>query len=382
MAQPAPLTDDIQERVELARAAQDTIRQVALELSAGLQEQIGLPDVENLQFNLMQLSLFLYGDINILRQTVYLSGYELARGFLGTESFLAIFLQRHSAQIDRSQPDDTEDEDDRPRRSKRTHPAVGRGEAEKKKALHRDNCECVISHSIDPDVAHIWPFVINNRLDRFQDTRRCLLHLATVFGHEFPNDLASLFTPTSMELAASDRAWNLISLNAHIRRCWGKAYFGLRWRGITGHRSIRNAEGEEILHAMVDVEWCWLPQETPDALSALLNNPAGGALAPRRRVRLDTDANVQSVVEVLENRHRQPPRFFSQNANIRDQHGRHIESGRVFSIQVEAAHVDEMKRCIVYAWLAARMAALSGAAEVPYDLDRTPPDDLILLLIP
>lgn len=43
--------------------------------------------------------------------------------------------------------------------------------------------------------------------------------------------LITLFAPRGGGLGASDKAWNMVSLNTQVHRYWSKGFFGLKWVG-------------------------------------------------------------------------------------------------------------------------------------------------------
>ncbi|MBE3041259.1 hypothetical protein IMZ48_01465, partial [Candidatus Bathyarchaeota archaeon] len=68
----------------------------------------------------------------------------------------------------------------------------------------------------------------------------------------------------------------------------------------------------------------------------------------------------------------------TKGAIARDENGRLIESGRLLTLKVEAKDLDKAKTVIDAQWLALRMAAVSGAAEVADELDKQPPPALLV----
>lgn len=93
MRRPDPLNDHIEERVEIARIAQGMIRQHWAEILPAQKEKLGVDANGNFQLNLMQASMFLCMDIEILRDLV-LTYHPVANSLASVESFLGICKRR------------------------------------------------------------------------------------------------------------------------------------------------------------------------------------------------------------------------------------------------------------------------------------------------
>lgn len=231
----------------------------------------------------------------------------------------------------------------------------------------RDNGECVFSQTCEPDVAHIWPFACNNTESRRENSLDCLLQLRVGMSMSLDYSLRGLFGEDSDELAPTDRAFNMITMCPQAHRYWSKAYFGLEWKGVV-------AEEPETYdtYTRFTVQWHWLPAHLPESFISQVSYQDTKKVDARRLVRLDSDTVVNSIVTALREATAEPYRLFtSKPASVRDGHGRQIESGRIFTLKVETKDLQNIKALIESAWLATRMAAFAGAAEEPYDLDRT-----------
>lgn len=105
-------------------------------------------------------------------------------------------------------------------------------------------------------------------------------------------------------------------------------------------------------------------------------------ITPKQLVRFGTPQDLYSLATLLENAFNEPhPRYSTKEAVLRDQHGRVIETGRIFSLKVDKRDLDKMKAAIDAQWLAIRMAAFSGAGEVAYNLDKECPLDYLIVLL-
>lgn len=168
----------------------------------------------------------------------------------------------------------------------------------------------------------------------------------------------------------------MLPINTQGHRWWRYAYFGLKYDGESGFVDRLNEKGElEMRYKTFTVEWYWLPEKTADAFTKNLTYATGAPKKDHRRlVRLETAEHLQSVSEGLQKSLVVNLASHStKGAKPRDENGRLIESGRNFTLRVDPIDFGNMKCCLQYAWLATRMASLSGAAEAPDDLDTTSP---------
>lgn len=179
-------------------------------------------------------------------------------------------------------------------------------------------------------------------------------------------------------LANSDEPFNMLTMNPQASRYWGKAYFGLEWHDVGETRTVVDPKtGKETKYTSFRVKWHWLAAKMPDSFASHLTSQTETTLKPRRLVRLETKKDVKSIEGSLAKVIRQPHHLFSaKNARLRDEHGRLIETGRIFTLRVESKDLEKTKGMIQAQWIAVRMAAFSEAGEVAYKLDRECPLDL------
>jgi hypothetical protein len=197
------------------------------------------------------------------------------------------------------------------------------------------------------------------------------------------NRIVDLITLADGELASSDRAWNMIPMRRDIHHHWGKAYFGLKW---VGEQTPRDEAGL----TNVKVQWHWLPSRLvdklpPDNLSKCLPVPKGQKPNDAKRlVNLD-DEDATGLIRQAMVRTIQEPNAVSRlatnvstsTATVRDQSGHLVQSGRIFTLKVEADDLHKTQTVIEAQWLALQIAALSGAGEVADDLDINPPPPML-----
>ncbi|KAL2752932.1 hypothetical protein ACRALDRAFT_1072723 [Sodiomyces alcalophilus JCM 7366] len=283
--QPAswPNLDELDERIELAKQFQDTIRA----------ESSDFKDSNTLlsfRLNLIQFSTFLCADLENLR-TIITDPISSPIGFYydiqNVESFVAKCIQRGDtkevvpvlgdmnfpsidpAQVDQlprssmtlgsasrtstrpkrkkvtisydhgtngSGNDDTQDDDGGVHEKKdptyqprlRVDGSVARNRTAADRARQRDGGLCVVSKSVEPDMCHIWPFASTARTTRRNSLRRTLSGVALLFSPTLRRELTGLLAPDSGEMAHSDQEFNRIALNPMIHRFWSKVFFGFK----------------------------------------------------------------------------------------------------------------------------------------------------------
>lgn len=197
------------------------------------------------------------------------------------------------------------------------------------------------------------------------------------------NRLLDLITPADGELASSDRAWNMIPMRRDIHHHWGKAYFGLKW---VGEQTPRDEAGLTT----VKVQWHWLPSRLvdnlpPADLPRCLPVPEGQKPNDAKRlVNLDDEDATGQIRQAMVRTIQEPnavsrlaTNVSASTATVRDPSGHLVQSGRIFTLKVQADDLDKTKTVIEAQWLALQMAALSGADEVADDLDINPPPSVL-----
>lgn len=81
---------------------------------------------------------------------------------------------------------------------------------------------CVVTKSVEQDVCHYWPFAANDTATYRDGLRGALLRSMLEFSEGMRVQLTTLFVPWNWELGASDKEWNMISLNTKLRRYWAR----------------------------------------------------------------------------------------------------------------------------------------------------------------
>ena len=193
--------------------------------------------------------------------------------------------------------------------------------------------------------------------------------------------LRDIIAPRHGELAASDKAFNLICLRQDLHEYWGKAHFGLKWIGNV-------SEPDQSGYKTFEVQWHWMPSRLVDRLSSRApdgNNTPGlidevkvNVPDMRRKVDLDTEEGRNAISRALigafeepnlDSRQPPPGSIGSPKVTVRDEDGHLIQSGRVFRLKVRAQDVEKTETLIKAQWLALKIAAIAGAGENADDLN-------------
>lgn len=243
-------------------------------------------------------------------------------------------------------------------------------------ALERDGRRCLITKSILPHVCHIFPFAINAKVADRNNIRHVIQ-----FSHWIPDDkrldLLDIFAPESGELAASDKEFNLLCFSAHIHTLWTKAFIGLKWTGVVseGMMETRRAARNQPEYMSYRVEWRVLPHIVAEAVGKRnrLIQPEGENYLPRRLVDIDSPGATESFKEALAeslDEDNIPP---TSQVTVMDNCGHLVETGRLLTFRARTEDLEKVKTLIEAQWLAIQMAAISGAAGAPDELQRKSP---------
>ncbi|KAM0326192.1 hypothetical protein ACHAQA_006789 [Verticillium albo-atrum] len=210
--------------------------------------------------------------------------------------------------------------------------------------------------------------------------------------------LRDILVPGSGELAASDKAYNMITMSTMLHRYWGQCYFALRYMGnetpikdsgpelppqVRSTRSSPQATaGSSTQTPMTkyteyDVQFVWMPKNIPDALGPLAR--AGSGPVYHRTFDLDSknaDQMTSSLRQALGNPRTEERRDRTegrQKKAVRDIHGRALESGHIITLKVATKDLPKVKALIEAQFVITKMGAFSGAGEAPEELNTEPP---------
>lgn len=167
-------------------------------------------------------------------------------------------------------------------------------------------------------------------------------------------------------------------MDPYVHVLWAKAFFGLKWHGVKGIEHTTDSQENEVEYTLFTVQWYWLPDQIPESLERYLEDPAQPTaqrlIRPRQLVRLGSDDELGALADSLRDSFAHAPaRHPTMYIKARDQQGRLVESGRIFTLKVETGDLARTKTLIDYRWLTVRMASMSGAAQAANDPGKAPP---------
>ncbi|KAF4509286.1 hypothetical protein G6O67_005555 [Ophiocordyceps sinensis] len=214
---------------------------------------------------------------------------------------------------------------------------VSRNARERLECLARDGGRCLITQVDNPEVCHIVPYSWTADEGNRIAVERALARPADIL---FPS--TAIHAPAMQELyranGSCDKSWNMLSLSPTLHSWWGKAYFGLEYRG-------RSPAMESKVAVTLRFRWLRTPKETsPQTLidvEDVLHNFSSSLVAkmqhdPKER---HTSAN-----------------FFDSNVPL--------SSGHLFYVCIDEADVDKFITVIKVQWALLQVAAMSAAAGI------------------
>ena len=267
------------------------------------------------------------------------------------------------------------------------------------KALERDGNVCVATNAMEPEVYHIWPFRVNDSYQHIRNSGRIIYEATLLLDADVWLKMENLLAPCH-ELAPSDKAFNMLSLSPQLHQYWQKAYFGLKWVGPveapldnlvegmvledrTGGNFVRekrrNSGSHEVDYTAKEfttyqVEWRWLAKEISDSLKGFATRPERARHEAAWTLDLRSDEAATRIEASLRATLNEASPVSTKGATALHAHtGRPIKSGDVITLRVESKDLDKVKTLIETQWIAVQMAAFSGAADAPDDLDGEAP---------
>ncbi|MBE3044930.1 hypothetical protein IMZ48_20695 [Candidatus Bathyarchaeota archaeon] len=192
----------------------------------------------------------------------------------------------------------------------------------------------------------------------------------------------------------------MLSLNPKLHWYWQKAYFGLKWvrpvevplndlvEGMvledrTGGSFVQEKRRNSGSHGVdytakeftaFQVEWRWLANEMSDSLKRFATRPEGARHEAAWTLDLRSDDAATRIEDSLRATLNETSPVSTKRATALHAHtGRPIESGDIITLRVESKDLDKVKTLIEAQWIAVQMAAFSGAADAPDDLDGEAP---------
>jgi hypothetical protein len=233
-------------------------------------------------------------------------------------------------------------------------------QADKRKGL--DNYRCIITKQEFPDACHIIGYSVN-KSERNRARLEAWLPMATRFFFsenlvQICSDVRHVFTSS---VGASDRAWNMLSLNPTLHDWWTRGCFGLKWLGST---TLLSADPDEI--ATIRLQFQWMMWRVRPVGAKKPNTDLGRTVEDIQAAfpEYSTSATPHCGNAAL-------PDPNPLIAMCRPATGWNIENGEVFEVQVQQKHMMKMKLAVNLQWAFVQLIAMAGGADAMDDL----PDD-------
>lgn len=129
-----------------------------------------------------------------------------------------------------------------------------RNEAQANKRKELDGHRCILTKQQFPHACHIVGYAANNTEESRASLDQWLPMAVQFFFTEnlgqISSDVRHIF---SSSVGASDRKWNMLSLNPTLHDWWSRGCFGLKWIGLAA--TPRSADPEEIQTVLLQFEW-------------------------------------------------------------------------------------------------------------------------------
>lgn len=240
---------------------------------------------------------------------------------------------------------------------------------------------CVFTKVAYPDRAHIIPHSINKSQTHATKAYDALYGLLIFYKPTLWDNVKGLLfeedTDGQYALGCSDKAFNIISMNPHVHRCFDRAAFSLK--PITPPREQRFDPGTKNIEP-VCVEWQFLPKQLADAfgtegqgLHHLHTKPARDRPLPRCEPNLNSEGFAKFLTDHLKAPLGDATRLGDGLPCAYTESGRRIESGMRFYIPAFKDDADKTRWLLELSGLARRISSISGAAEALDDLGDDPP---------
>ncbi|KAH6663944.1 hypothetical protein F5X68DRAFT_61113 [Plectosphaerella plurivora] len=406
---------DLDERLQLALQAQTKIRNYAPRLfdNHECHERFA-----SFSLNMMQLSLFVYWDLNELQAAMAISdGLELYQVLNNVEPFLCNMLAdtsttdrdaRHEpnsvptpadiplpstpivGKPEPSTPIVGKPEPSTPASKKRAagkdHPKVvvvgphdikRRNDDAREIAIVRDDHKCVVTHTPDPDMCHVVPYCINQTMHRADQMRHILVLMVAKLSPAWGLQLRKILCPVDQLGMAircsSDVPANLVALAQNFHKRWGKADLYFEWIDEDGQLSSFSPvvfEGmkkkRQLLLTKFRLRWHWLPKKVSEAMSAhFIDSPDTDKGICVKEIRLESEADIRAIRSTIVGADRSHDNMF-----FYPEHGRPVESGHLITSHAQVEDLEDTRTLVKLQELFMKMGCFSAAADVADKLDR------------
>ncbi|EPE06622.1 hypothetical protein F503_02750 [Ophiostoma piceae UAMH 11346] len=239
---------------------------------------------------------------------------------------------------------------------------VARKRSEVDKCLLRDNNQCILTHTLNPEVCHIVPFATNSNQDRVRHIRATIPVLKCIIGNDY-----KLLTSNR---GCSDCEWKMLSLNSQLHAWWARGMFAFKCLGVAP--ALDGSHG-----ATVVLQFYWMPVQKEKARSAAwvraVSDTDWRAFVETWETTWDHSSygSVAGTVTVAGDQPPPPGVVATPVAKT----GLLVQTGHVVEISISTMQNGlNMKAMIDVQWACVCLANMSGAAGDP-DFLRDPYDD-------
>ncbi|CAH0027667.1 unnamed protein product [Clonostachys rhizophaga] len=239
-------------------------------------------------------------------------------------------------------------------------------------ARQRDQ-HCIATGCPIFEACHIMPFSANNTSAKLETAREILTDIVMpMISRPDWRIVQKLVVPDNGEIGTSDEACNILCLNTLAHQLFDKAYFALEWIGLSD-----KGELDDEAYKTVRLRWHWLPNCVADALGQIHLHERATRKGDTGRLLKFGDGSDHGMATAIYRHLANASKISSHGVSLsRTENHRPLVTGNILLIRVREEDLDKTRVLIQIQWLALRMAAISGAAEVVDDLDSEPPGSL------
>lgn len=240
-------------------------------------------------------------------------------------------------------------------------------------ARQRDQ-RCIATGCPEFEACHIMPFSVNNTSAKLETAREILSNVVMpVIPRPDWRIIRELVVPKNGEVGISDQSCNILCLEPLAHKIFDKAYFALEWVG-TSDKGELDCKIDDKTYKTVRLRWHWLPNCVADALGETYLHERATRKGDAGRLLKVGDGSDHGMATAIHRHIANASKISSHGVSLsRTDNHRPLMTGNILFIRVREEDLDKTRVLIQIQWLALRMAAISGAAEVVDDLDSEPP---------
>ncbi|KAK7216736.1 hypothetical protein V2G26_004739 [Clonostachys chloroleuca] len=364
------------QRIALAKKAQAKVTE-----AKGNNPAATLPPLE---LNLAHLAYFLYAEKEGLEKITKESPYFIDMRLRNIEPFLYMMLQKSfSLPLPISIPNPASGAADASYQPSVKRVKFGKGgntidrnRDAANEARQRDQ-HCIATGCSVFEACHLMPFSVNNTSAKLETATKVLtdivMPMMSISDWEV---VEKLVVPDNGEIGTSDEACNIVCLNPLAHNIFDKAYFAFEWVGLSDKGEL-DCKLDDKTYKTVRLRWHWLPNCVADALGQTHLHERATRKGDTGRLLKFGDGSDHGMATAIYRHIAYTSKISSHGVSLsRTENHRPLVTGNILLIRVREEDLDKTRVLIQIQWLALRMAAISGAAEVVDDLDSEPPGSI------